>query len=56
VSESSIAITKLRRIEESWEKLKGFKTNTPEYRALIKEIGVLSLEYQTLVDATKNTA
>jgi hypothetical protein len=51
--EANIAINKLRRIEESWEKLKGYKTNTPEYRALIKQIAVLSMEYQALVDSAK---
>jgi hypothetical protein len=53
MNETSIAIDKLRRIEELWEKLKEVKTNTPEYRALVKEIGVLSLEYQQLVEAAK---
>jgi hypothetical protein len=50
----TIAIEKLRHIEELWEKLKEAKSNTPEYRALVKEIGVLSMEYQTLVEAAKN--
>jgi len=54
VSEANIAINKLRSIEASWEKLKGFKTNTPEYRALVKEIAVLSTEYQALIEAAKN--
>jgi hypothetical protein len=53
VTEESIAIDKLRHIEELWEKLKGAKTNTDEYKALIKEIGILSVEYQKLVDATE---
>ena len=56
MSEANIAINKLRRIEESWEKLKGFKTNTPEYRALIKEISVLSTEYQALIESAKTQA
>lgn len=51
MTEASIAIDKLRRIEELWEKLKGAKTNTLEYKALIKEIGALSIEYQKLVEA-----
>ena len=51
MTEASIAIEKLRHIEELWEKLKGTKTNTPEYKALISEIGALSIEYQRLVDA-----
>lgn len=53
MTEPNIAINKLRHIQESWEKLKGFKTNTPEYRALVKEIAALSLEYQTLVESAK---
>lgn len=54
MSEANVAINKLRRIEESWEKLKGFKTNTSEYRELIKDIAVLSTEYQALIEAAKN--
>jgi len=51
VTDASIAIEILRRIKELWEKLKGAKTNTLEYNALIKEIGILSVEYQKLVDS-----
>jgi hypothetical protein len=54
VTEATIAIEKLRRIEESWEKLKAFKVSTPEYRALIRQIAVLSKEYQTIVESAKN--
>jgi hypothetical protein len=53
MTEASMAIEKLRRIEELWEKLKGVKHNTPEYAALIKQIGVLSVEYQDLVEAAR---
>ena len=53
MTEARVAIEKLRRIEELWEKLKGFKTNMPEYKALITEIGALSIEYQKLVEAAK---
>jgi hypothetical protein len=53
MSEPNVAIDKLRHIEELWEQLKGFKTNTPEYTALIKQIGVLSIEYQKLVEHAK---
>jgi hypothetical protein len=56
VTEAAIAIAKLRRIEELWENLKGLKSNTPEYKALIKEIGALSAEYQKLVEAMKKPA
>ena len=51
--ESSVAIVKLRNIEELWEKLKGSKTNTPEYTTLITRIGTLSNEYQTLVELAR---
>ena len=54
MTEANVALDKLRRIQQSWEKLKVFKTNTPVYRALIKEIAVLSREYQTLVESAKN--
>jgi hypothetical protein len=53
VSEPSVAIDKLRHIEELWEKLKTVKTNTPEYETLIKQIRVLSTEYQRLIEFVK---
>jgi hypothetical protein len=53
MSDESIAIGKLRRIEELWEQLKAAKTNTAGYEALIKDIRALSLEYQKLVVAVK---
>ena len=53
MSDASVAIDKLRCIEELWEKLKGIKTNTPEYTTLVKQIGALSIEYQKLVEAAK---
>jgi hypothetical protein len=53
MSDANIAIDRLCRIEELWEKLKGIKTNTPEYATLVKQIGVLSMEYQKLVEAVK---
>jgi hypothetical protein len=53
VSEASIAIDKLRHIEELWEKLKAVKPNTVPYSALIQQIGVLSKEYQHLAEAAK---
>jgi hypothetical protein len=45
------AIEKLARIEQLWEQLRGAKTNTPEYKKLVNEIGVLSMEYQKLAEA-----
>lgn len=45
------AIEKLARIEELWKRLKSTTTNTPEYKTLVKEIGVLSAEYQKLAEA-----
>lgn len=53
MSDASIAIDKLKRIEESWEKLKGIKTNAPEYSPMIEQIAVLSADYQKLVEAAK---
>jgi hypothetical protein len=53
VSEANVAIDKLQHIEELWEKLKAVKHNTPEYAALIKQIGVLSMEYQHLAEAAR---
>ena len=56
MSEASVAIDKLRHIEELWEKLKPVKPNTPEYASLIKQIGALSMEYQRLAEAAKKPA
>ncbi|HEY4837293.1 MAG TPA: hypothetical protein VIH72_01720 [Candidatus Acidoferrales bacterium] len=56
MSESSVAIDKLQHIEKLWEKLKPVKPNTPEYAVLIKQIGVLSMEYQRLAEAAKKPA
>lgn len=53
MSEANVAIDKLRRIEDLWEKLKPVKPNTPEYAALIKQIGVLSIEYQQLAEVAR---
>lgn len=53
MTESSVAIDKLRNIEGLWEKLKTYKTRTPEYSSLIKKIAILSFEYQTLIESAK---
>ncbi len=53
MSDASVAIDKLKRIEKLWEKLKELKTNAPEYASLVKQIAVLSAEYQKLVEAAK---
>jgi hypothetical protein len=45
------AIEKLTRIEQLWKQLKSTKTDTLEYRSIVKEIGVLSMEYQKLAEA-----
>ncbi|HEY4837547.1 MAG TPA: hypothetical protein VIH72_03005 [Candidatus Acidoferrales bacterium] len=45
------AIEKLTRIEQLWEQLRSTKTDTPEYKRLVNEIGVLSMEYQKLAEA-----
>jgi hypothetical protein len=46
------AADKLRRINQLWEKLRATKTDTPEYKRLINEIGVLSMEYHQVVELT----
>jgi len=48
---ASEAIEKLTRIEHLWKQLKSTKTDTLEYRSIVKEIGVLSTEYQKLAEA-----
>ena len=53
MTDEVVAIDKLRRIEDLWEQLKVAKTSTAEYETLIKEIRVLSTEYQKLVEAVK---
>lgn len=53
MNNAAMAIEKLRRIEELWEQLRGTKTNTLEYRTIVKQIGVLSMEYQELAEAAK---
>jgi hypothetical protein len=53
MNNASMAIEKLRRIEELWEQLRMTKTNTPRYRTIVKQIGVLSMEYHELAEAAK---
>jgi hypothetical protein len=53
MNSASMAIEKLRRIEELWEQLRETKTNTVEYRTIVKQIGVLSMEYHKLAEAAK---
>jgi hypothetical protein len=50
---ATIVIDKRRRIEDLWEKLRSAKTNTPEYKAIVNEIGVLAMEYHQLIDLGK---
>lgn len=47
-----LAADKLRHINQLWEKLRGTKTDTPEYKRLINEIGVLSMEYHQVTGLT----
>jgi hypothetical protein len=47
------AIEKLTRIEQLWEQLRSTRTDTPEYKRLVNEIGVLSMEYQKLAEAAR---
>jgi hypothetical protein len=42
----------LQRIRQLWIELGRTTLNSPEYRKIIKEIRVLSAEYQALVDKT----
>jgi hypothetical protein len=50
---ASEAIETLKRIEQLWAQLRTTTTNTPEYKKLVKEIGVLSVEYQRLAEAAQ---
>ena len=50
---ASLAIEKLRRIEKLWEQLRATKTNTVEYKTIVKQIGVLSMEYQKIAEAAE---
>ena len=48
-------LDKLASIQKLWIELRAIKMDTPEYKTIIKQIGVLSAEYQALVDeATKS--
>jgi regulator of sigma D len=47
------AIEKLTRIEQLWKQLRSTTANTLEYKMLVKEIGVLSMEYQDLTEAAR---
>lgn len=54
MNEHRIAVEHLERIQKLWVELERTRPNTPEYQTLIKEIRVLSTEYQALVDAHQN--
>jgi hypothetical protein len=51
MSEVNLAVKKLQRIQQLWLELGRTRLDTPEYQTLMKEIRVLSAEYQTLVDS-----
>jgi hypothetical protein len=53
MSETTIAVKKLKRIQQLWTELGRTKSDAPEYETLLKKIRVLSAEYQALVDACK---
>jgi hypothetical protein len=53
MSESSIAVDKLQRIQQLWKELGRTKSDDPDYNTLLKKIRTLSAEYQTLVDEAK---
>jgi hypothetical protein len=46
----TIAADKRRRIECLWEKLRGTRIDTPEYKTLVHEIGVLVVEYHAATE------
>ena len=52
MSAFALETDKLRQINELWEKLRATKTNSPEYKRLINEIGVLSMEYHQVTRQT----
>jgi hypothetical protein len=49
----AVAVDKRRHMEELWEKLRGTKTGTPEYKAIVNKIGVLAMEYHQIIDLGK---
>jgi hypothetical protein len=53
---ATVAIDKRRRIEHLWGKLRGAKTDTPEYNAIVNEISVLAMEYHALIDLERKSA
>ena len=53
MNEANLAVQKLQRIQQLWIELGRTKLDTHEYSRLMKEIRVLSAEYQLLVDAPK---
>jgi hypothetical protein len=53
MNDTSVAIAKLQRIQELWRELGRTKSNSPAFETLMKEIRVLSTEYQKIVDAAK---
>jgi len=50
MTETNVVIEKPQRIQELWGQLGRTKSNAPEYETLMKEIRVLSAEYQKLVE------
>jgi len=50
MNQATLVIDKRRRIEQQWKKLRGTKIGTPEYEAIVNEIGNLSMEYHQLIE------
>jgi hypothetical protein len=46
-------LLRLQRIQQLWKEIQRAKPNTPEYETLMKQIRVLSAEYQALVTRLK---
>jgi hypothetical protein len=52
---ASVAIDKLKHIEQLWEQLRGTRIDTPEYKRIVNEIGVLSMEYHKIFEASEKS-
>jgi len=53
MSKANVAVEKLECIQELWREIGRTRAKTAEYDALLKQIRVLSAEYQQLVDAAR---
>ena len=53
MNQADAVLEKLQGIQRLWNEIQRTKPNTPEYETLMKQIRILSAEYQALVDAIK---